>query len=58
MERLDKDRGEAIDYLVRCSQQQNRWVYDLARAVMETRVTLAARETAPVSSSRSRLCRG
>ena len=36
MERLDMDHGAAFDYLVRCSQAQNRRVYELACAVIET----------------------
>jgi AmiR/NasT family two-component response regulator len=37
MERFDLDDDEAFDYLARCSQEQNRKLYDLATELVRLR---------------------
>ena len=37
MERFDLGSDEAFDYLARCSQEQNRKLYDLAVELVQTR---------------------
>jgi AmiR/NasT family two-component response regulator len=37
MERFDLDDDEAFAYLARCSQEQNRKLYDIAVELVETR---------------------